>query len=624
MMDEVGTISNILESDYKFDHLFWTSYSMDPTAIDFLYKKDLRRCLNFPYFHFICDKKKLDETIDQCFSDAKKIHLLSRMQGYFCISHESLEGAFHPKILFFSGKETVKCLVLSGNATSSGILSNQDMVAEFEWRANDDPGHFKPEIASIYQFLCTFQNWNDESRYELDAISKTHPWLNELNSDSVFYTKADSSLLDQISKAIPKQEFVEKIIVFSPFVDPDLKGLISLADRFSGAEVLLYMPEEEVQLNNPDQSVPKNIRIRSASTLKKPRFHAKYYAFLGKEINVGIWGSANCSFSALLSTTRNREILLKYNLTTDSLNNIWPGINDTKGKSVTFVKIMKPDQEEGSMVEVEILGGRINDGGIELGFENDFERKLVCVLNFDGQTIYKGPLSSKDKMLLLDLEETHKICGVYICSSSKEKISNSYFLNNYLKIKRNIEGTETSSDFDNLKTSKTKFFREVPGFFTLDSGESKMPPGKEGVTSNPDNAFWRMPRYNRRSAGFGIFGFRDYIRGYVSRHRGKADTDGNENTLSDVDLKLGKTQSEGEFAPFAKVSLKLFNLVNKLIHDKEMLLRIPLNRWVIGLEYLIRYLLEMESQYDVLRDKDLYNISDEERKIIEKRFPDRY
>lgn len=609
MMDIAGTISNILESNYKFDHLFWTSYSMDPTSIDFLYKNDLRRCLNFPYFHFICDKKKLDETIDHCFSDAKKIHLLSRMQGYICISHESLEGAFHPKILFFSGKETVKCLVLSGNATSSGILSNQDMVAELEWRSNDDSGHFKPEIASIYQFLCSFQNWNDESRYELDAISKIHPWLNELNSDSVFYTKADSSLLDQISKAIPKKEFVEKIIVFSPFVDPDLKGLISLADRFSGAEVLLYMPEEEVQLNNPDQSIPKNIQIRSASTLKKPRFHAKYYAFFGNKINVGIWGSANCSFSALLSTTRNREILLKYDLTKDSLNNLWPGINDTNGKSVKFVKLMKPNQEEESMVEVEILDGRINDGRIELRFENDFERKLVCILNFDGQTIPKGPLSSKDKMLQLDLEETHKICGVYICNSSEEKISNSYFLINYLKVKRNIEGTQSSSSFENLKTSKAKFFRGLGEFFVLDSGESKIPTGKGGVTLDPDNAFWRMPRYSSRNAGLGIFGFRAYMRGYVSRHKVKVDIDGDENTLPDADLKVGKTQSEGEFSPFAKIALKIFNLVNKSKNDKAKLLRIPLDRWIKGLEYLIRYLLEMESQYDALKDKDLNHIS---------------
>ena len=39
-MDVSGTISSYLESEDKFDYLFWSSYSMDPITIEFLFKND--------------------------------------------------------------------------------------------------------------------------------------------------------------------------------------------------------------------------------------------------------------------------------------------------------------------------------------------------------------------------------------------------------------------------------------------------------------------------------------------------------------------------------------------------------------------------------------------------------
>jgi hypothetical protein len=235
-VEVAGTISSYLESENKFDHLFWTSFSMDPITIEFLFKNDLAYCLNKPYFHFICDKRKIDETIENSLGDPKKIYRLSQMQNYLSLSHEKVEGAFHPKILFFSSKDEVKCIVLSGNATSSGILSNQDLVAKFEW-SSSDTAEFQEELASIYQFLMSFDGWNEESKSELDSIAVTHPWLLELRSERVYFSDGNKPLLDQFVNTLPFDWDIEQILIFSPFTDPELRALTEISGIFSSTQI---------------------------------------------------------------------------------------------------------------------------------------------------------------------------------------------------------------------------------------------------------------------------------------------------------------------------------------------------------------------------------------------------
>ena len=344
-----------MESEGKFDYLFWTSFSMDPITVEFLFKNDLVSCLNKPYFHFICDKNKIDETIENCLDDPKRINRLVQMQNYLLLSHENVEGAFHPKILFFSGKDKIKSIILSGNATSSGILSNQDLVAKFEW-SSFGGDEYRNELASIYQFLRSFDGWNSESKSELDSISEMHPWLLELKSERVYFSDGNTPLLNQFETTLPFDWTIEKILIFSPFIDPNLRALTEIARIYSNAKVVLFYPGAVVEVNNPNVALPENISIRSSGGLSKTRFHAKYFAFLGKDKAYALWGSANCSYSALMSPDRNMEILVGYELDPSAFMDLWPGSVAESHSSIDLVKKIDTDSEQRSH-EIEMLAG---------------------------------------------------------------------------------------------------------------------------------------------------------------------------------------------------------------------------------------------------------------------------
>ncbi|MFC1740127.1 hypothetical protein ACFL0N_01450 [Pseudomonadota bacterium] len=608
-MEVSGTISSYLEGEDKFDYLFWTSYSMDPITVEFLFKNDLVSCLNKPYFHFICDKNKIDETIENCLDDPKRINRLSQMQNYLMLSHEKVEGAFHPKILFFSSIHKVKSIVLSGNATSSGILSNQDLIAKFEWpdSGSDD---YRSELASIYQFLRSFEGWNSESKSELDSVAETHPWLLELSSERVYFSDGTTPLLNQLKAALPFDWAVEQILIFSPFVDPELRALTEIAKTFAPAEVVLFYPGIAVEVNNPNVILPGNLSIRSSDTLNKTRFHAKYFTFLGKDKAHALWGSANCSFSALLSPHRNKEILIGYDIDPKRFHELWPGSSAESHSKFELVRIGEKENEFQSN-EIELLAGRIEDGTVSLEVNKDFSNKGFRLLLFNGEEQDEGPVSSIKGKIEFQIENAQKICGVYICNAVGEKISNVLFLNNFEKIRKSISGEQGIPNYDHLKEKQRELVSRLgKEFFVLDRDKASTGSKNQQAHSFNAFAFWHMPQYRKRLGTVGIFGHGTFISNYVTKQKARRDSDGdgsNGDNDSPVIRPRGK-QDRTAFSALAQQSKRILSTLKVQTKDIKLENKIPFDRWLKGEEYMVRFFLETIDEYEVLEERDLSEI----------------
>jgi HKD family nuclease len=607
-MEVAGTISNYLESEEKYDHMFWTSFSMDPITIEFLFKNDLIPCLNRPYFHFICDKAKLDETVEASLGDPKKINRLSQMQAYLLLSHQKVEGAFHPKIIFFSSIDRLKCIILSGNATSSGILSNQDLVAKFEW-SSSGTNEYQKEIASVFQFLSSFTGWVQESRDELDSIASTHPGLAETRSENVFYSDGNLPLLNQIVDRLPIAWDIHRIIIFSPFVDPQLNAITKIAASFPSSQVIFFYPGDMVEVNNPGAVLPENLSIQSSSELGKSRFHAKYFAFIGKENAYALWGSANCSYSALLSPNRNKEILIGYKIKPSEILDLWPGLNEKTHNPVKLIQLSK-EKSAKQVNDIELLSGSIGEGLIELITDQEFDNRELMFFLFDGEELPAGRVSTKNRKLAVSIKDTQKICGAYLCDNGGKRISNALFLNNFLKIRRNIEGAEKAPSYDQLKEDQKKLVNRLGSDFFLVDTKKLKPSWQDGNSSSSDAfAFWHMPHYSRQQASIGIFGHERFVCQYVTQQKDKRDLDGEDKDDTRGERHEGNhlTSDLSELIILRKQAKRIRDLLYS-IREKKLEKMVPFDRWLRGEEYMLRFFMETVQECHLLEERDIENI----------------
>jgi len=213
---------------------------------------------------------------------------------------------FHPKALLMSGTAGATVMVGSGNLTFGGFRQNEEIWTSFTSEGGDNGA-----LASFREMLqaCLERaRISSGARRDIEEAydNRTRPWAADLGAptDVLWRANGQESLLAQMARVIAGDP-VQRILVCSPYYDPQGAGLRELQTRWPDAELQLLVQSGKstlTQMALQGASTPVELRaIRSSRQEGREAFvHAKFYAFYSGDQAVLFAGSANCSAAALL------------------------------------------------------------------------------------------------------------------------------------------------------------------------------------------------------------------------------------------------------------------------------------------------------------------------------------
>lgn len=291
-----GKFHSVLMTTYSINLYYW-----DIQFIPMLSKKGIN------FVSALVDADCLSEQLykySKAFSDNKSLEY--SLHGY------KSKGAFHPKIQFFAGRESVLVLVGSGNITLCGHGNNMEVWTPIMVGSTSNPAF--PFVCEVWNYLKSlYLNLGDEANNIIRSVEEnclllqsdynktgSEYQIDEHNSIRLF-TNGEYNIFNQCKDWISNDDILE-ITILSPFYDSRaelIKALkkqyhpkklnVIVEDGFGAAPLAKYIPEKvnlyKWSLIRPEKSYQKF-------------YHAKCIFFKGKKFNYILCGSTNASVAA--------------------------------------------------------------------------------------------------------------------------------------------------------------------------------------------------------------------------------------------------------------------------------------------------------------------------------------
>ena len=248
-MNRRNVIELLGEDSRKYHSCLMSTYSID---FGFFEQRLLPalHCLQIGNIHVLVDSHELEEAQYNLTAGTRAVNA-----GYSVQPISTGKGVFHPKVLLLLGEKNGLLLVGSGNLTSSGLQSNEEVWSAFQVDASK-------ELAAHASLLLDALEWLEQWKPSVasSVIRKWNwmwhftPWLEVLAERSrkkgvalddgreVQFLGQDESksTLDAMVEAIGSRD-VYRMTCVSPFYDDDASGLKSLSERLkvSNMDVIL-------------------------------------------------------------------------------------------------------------------------------------------------------------------------------------------------------------------------------------------------------------------------------------------------------------------------------------------------------------------------------------------------
>lgn len=597
------TISQILNEYSGFEKAFWASYSVNFTTLDFLLKKDLKQIMNPCYLHLICDMDQLDESIARITNDTKELTKLSKLQEYCTISPQFTEGAFHPKILLLASNNKLLFIVSSANATPSGILSNQDLIATFYYDNNTQEN--EGVVRSLFKYIRSFDGWGNEASEDLTVIEEEFNFLlDNISSNNLMTIPNDESLLIQMINSLPEDDVLQKINIFSPFFDDNYDAISKIEEQFK-VPVNVFSPQKKF-CTTRKESLSNQINFYHSDSLFKTNFHAKFYEFQYGEQSVVYWGSANCSFSGLLSPDRNYEFLIKCSMNKNDINALWGSLDNKKQSSVEYGVDANSSNKSNKQPEVYIKGISITEDGFFIQLD-----KPLCE-----QSKIKGIISNGDNVNLIMLSVNgntiNATCDedglvVLYVEKHEQRISNLIYINNPFALQSRISGIQNSPTVSHHNSINSIEVKQAFGYFKLERTKQT---GNGSQSESSKNGFWRLPQFKSKTNLAKIINLESFVKQRVIKLKEKNDSE-NISSNENNEKTINREESLNIIKLINKETDTLLKNINTMVKNKSAG-QIDRTRWLRGLDILTYYILSLldeTEKFPIEIENILFNVS---------------
>ncbi|MBO6793247.1 MAG: hypothetical protein JJ895_05015 [Balneolaceae bacterium] len=278
------------------------------------------------------------------------------------------KGAFHPKIMFLAGEKNGLLLIGSGNLTSSGLSTNDEIWAAFHLDSTDNENAFL--FGSAWNYLDKIgANLYGGNKQKLRWIKQFSPWVKDLPIDKskgilkhsgieveFLANTRERSIFSQLRNSIPSESIAELTVV-SPYYDKQGQLLQDLYTQYQPSTMRCCVDSKsELLPHKLTDEWKQRIRFMEWSEVKKDvnelhnRLHAKLVHFktsFDKEYL--LFGSANATIAGmggLNAPAINDEVslLLQRNGSSNWLNEL--GIDVKSANATTISTRSDRDKEE--------------------------------------------------------------------------------------------------------------------------------------------------------------------------------------------------------------------------------------------------------------------------------------
>ncbi len=286
-------ILDVFAEKDKYDIALITTFNFD---IGFFERSILNRLYenNVKKVSLFVDSYELNKALSEInYSSIGKKYIVNPIE---------MNEAFHPKVILLLGQTCAKLVVSSANITISGYLKNNEIFNAFEY----DDKH--PEnLTLITSAISFFEQLNNRS-FNHDKT------LFEEIKKLIYYGKTSKNeelqLLHNLNKAILSQvaEIIRDVIAIDiavPYYDNSAVAIQSIYSSFPNAKINLYLQQKKCKF----PLVYKNANfINSICGFNKcgestTFYHGKVFRFTTQNAVYYLYGSANCTKSALCKST---------------------------------------------------------------------------------------------------------------------------------------------------------------------------------------------------------------------------------------------------------------------------------------------------------------------------------
>ncbi|MBA4788392.1 MAG: hypothetical protein H2042_01715 [Rhizobiales bacterium] len=227
----------------------------------------------------------------------------------YTINGISVPGVFHPKLFLQAGRRRGRLIVSSANLTTPGLGGNLELAGMV---MSDEPGSGEQQLVAVgWQYLSRFLNGDQEATAaQVDWMLTRAPWLAKATSATDPVGLADGTLAALLTTGQASSigqrfidlvsEPVERLIVISPYWDPNLAALSYLTERLSTGEVSVLVDPECAVFPKWALGKVQGVRLYDRGDFRKGRFiHAKAIIAQTATADHVLVGSANCTLPAL-------------------------------------------------------------------------------------------------------------------------------------------------------------------------------------------------------------------------------------------------------------------------------------------------------------------------------------
>jgi HKD family nuclease len=321
MMERINILSLLGNDSRKYHSCIMASYSFD-----FLYFEQrvlpLLRNAGIVNINVLVDANMLEQKLN----DSMGLGLSNK--NNYSIIPVRMNGAFHPKIIMAVGKNKGLLAIGSGNVTSSGLSSNEEIWSAFHRKNDDDisTAAFKHAQHYLHNLLSKTIGFNSQkiawikdnatwykNLMELPLVNEPIPFKQNQHLQ-LLSSLANTSIYKQLLSLLPKKPKAIKIL--SPYYNK--KG--DVITQF----ITDFKPEKIHAIVEPDfGTVPYLFATNNAvefsawaDIVKKEkqnhaRLHAKAMQFEYENCTYFIFGSSNATVEALgtkRASTKNAEM----------------------------------------------------------------------------------------------------------------------------------------------------------------------------------------------------------------------------------------------------------------------------------------------------------------------------
>ena len=435
----------------KFHSALLTTYAIDLIHFDSHLRNVLHR-KQICSINVLVDKDQFDKSLEYV-----SPLFMPNIGKDYSITNVSSKGAFHPKINFFVGDDSVLVVFGSGNLTVTGHGKNHESFTGFMIDESDDSQ--RPLIEECWRYVTKFVKYGNEfeKRRILHEIPDNCSFLNAeyeviphqfhtINNDlqaALLYNEDDSGILSQITELVPLTE-INKVTVVSPFFDEDGETLSTFASLCKNAkiEVLIQkccsLPPYKMKENKQIKFLDFDETRRGKSVFKSNYSrlaHTKIFVFESAKAQYCIIGSANATKPGI-GTLKYRGINDEFCVIYHSTTKDFLGVLGLKTRKSCFsspkemvLSVCRPTKKAAFSIKVLSAYSQNNTIQIQLDKSIQLPEGGCIYLDNGSESFFVSDFDIKNSCLTThyDLRKHTFLCG--IANSEHKIISNKVFIN---------------------------------------------------------------------------------------------------------------------------------------------------------------------------------------------------